>query len=58
MLGQQPRPSPAAGPLSRPRVPVTPVPGTFKLVKDAVIFIQGTELAPKVIMDLVREGAG
>ena len=34
----------------------TPIPGTFELVENAVVLIQGTELAPKVIVDLAREG--
>lgn len=33
-------------------LPVRSIPCTFKLVKDAVVFIEGTQLAPKVIMDL------
>lgn len=37
-------------------LPVTPTPGALELVKDAVILVQGTEFAPKVIVDLVREG--
>lgn len=59
MLGQQPRPCPATGPPSQVcGLPVTPAPGTFKLVENAVVLIEGTELAPKVIVDLVREDAG
>ena len=30
------------------------IPHTFKLVKDAIIFIQGTKLAPEVVMDTVH----
>lgn len=33
-------------------IPVRAVPGTFKLVKDAVVFIKGTQLAAEVIMNL------
>lgn len=33
-------------------LPVWSIPRTFKLVKDAVVFIEGTQLAPKVIVDL------
>lgn len=40
------------------RLPVAPIPGAFELVKNAVVLIQGTELAPKVVVDLVREGDG
>lgn len=32
--------------------PVTAIPAALKLVKDAVIFIQGAELTAKVFMDL------
>lgn len=35
-------------------LPVWSIPCTFKFVKDAVIFIQGTQLAPKVIVDLLQ----
>lgn len=38
------------------RLPVTPIPGAFELVKNAVVLVQGTEFAPKVIVDLVKEG--
>lgn len=34
--------------------PVTPVPGTLKLVEDAVTLIQGAELTPQIVVDLVR----
>lgn len=34
------------------RLPVWSIPCTFKLVKDAVVFIEGTQLAPKVIVNL------
>lgn len=34
--------------------PVTPIPGTLKLVKDAVTLIQGAEFTPQVVVDLVR----
>lgn len=36
--------------------PVTPIPGTLKLVKNAVTLIQGAELTPQVVVDLVRRG--
>lgn len=38
-------------------LPVAPVPGTFKLVENAVVLVQGTELAPQIVVNLVREGA-
>lgn len=36
------------------RLPVWSIPRTFELVKDAVIFIERTQLTPKVIMDLFQ----
>ena len=36
--------------------PVTPIPRTLKLVKDAVTLIQGAELTPQVVVDLERRG--
>lgn len=33
-------------------VPVGAVPGTLKLVKNAVVFIKGTQLAPEIIVHL------
>lgn len=36
--------------------PVTPIPCTLKLVKDAVTLIQGAELTPQVVVDLERRG--
>lgn len=34
------------------QVPVRAVPGTLKLVKDAVVFVQRTQLAAEVIVNL------
>lgn len=33
-------------------VPVRAVPGTLKLVEDAVVFVKGTQLASEVIVNL------
>ena len=33
-------------------VPVRAVPGTLKLVEDAVVFVKGTQLAAEVIVNL------
>lgn len=34
------------------KIPVRAVPGTLKLVEDAVVFVKGAQLAAEVIMDL------
>lgn len=36
-------------------LPVRAVPGTLELVKDAVVFIEGAQLAAEVIMNLQEQ---
>lgn len=35
--------------------PVVPIPAAFKLIEDAIILIEGTQLAPEIFMHLLKE---
>ena len=43
-------------PATRPFLPVWPIPHTLKFIKNAVIFIEGAQLAAEVVVNLEGQG--
>lgn len=44
----------ASVPAGQRHSPVLPIPATFKLIKDAVVLIEGTQLTPEIFMHLLN----